>query len=42
MKACSGNRGIAPLILNSRPGHFTPDGKLPITIEWEPEWEGEL
>ena len=43
MKACSGSRGIAPLILNSaldgaewltsRPDHFAPEGKLPVTIE---------
>jgi hypothetical protein len=38
-----------PLILNSaldgaecltsRSGHFTPEEKLSVTIEWEPEWE---
>jgi hypothetical protein len=49
MKACIRSRGIAPLILNSaldgvewltsRPDHFTPEGTLPVTTEWEPEWE---
>ena len=47
IKAYSGSRGITPLILNSaldgtewlssRPGHFTAEEKLPVTIEWE--WE---
>jgi hypothetical protein len=44
MKAYSGSRGIAPLILNSvldgaewltsRLDHFTPEEKLPVAIEW--------